>query len=146
MNGTLAHWIISGFLFLWGVAYAGLVAFSFGLATPEHWQDLVAEGRITADYAAYIARIPGWVVAITIAAAATRFLGGLSLLFNRAWALPLYAVSLALVVVIMFRGFVLADVASVIRRSQVVLEIVFLLLSVFAVWYAWRQVLSGVLR
>lgn len=146
MNGTLVHWIISGFLFLWGLAYAGLVTFAFGLATPEHWQNLVAEGRITADYAAYIDRIPGWVVAITIAAAATRFLGGLSLLLNRAWALPLYAVSLGLVVVIMFRGFVLADVASVIRRSQMILEIVFLLLSVFAVWYAWRQVLSGVLR
>jgi hypothetical protein len=45
----------------------------------------------------------------------------------------------------MFRGFVLADVASVIRGSQVALEIVFLALSGFAVWYAYVNNNNGTL-
>lgn len=140
------HWLVTGFLLLWGLAYAGLVVFTFGLSTPEHWAALVVEGRITAAYADYIARIPGWVVVITAVAALTRLLGAIALLLRSARALHLYAVSLALVVVIMFRGFVLADVASVIQSSQVALEIAFLLISVFAVWYARKQTRSGVLK
>jgi uncharacterized membrane protein len=54
--------------------------------------------------------------------------------------------SLCLVVVIMFRGFVLADVASVIRTSQLILEIGFLLISIFAVWFSSRETGNGVLR
>jgi hypothetical protein len=46
----------------------------------------------------------------------------------------------------MLRGFVLADVASVIRGAQIVLEFVFLSISVFAVWYANRQIQNGVLK
>lgn len=146
MNRSGSHWLVTGILLVWGLAYAGLVVFTFGLSTPEHWAALVAEGRITAAYADYIAAIPGWVVAITAIAALTRLLGAIALLLRSARALHFYAVSLALVVVIMFRGFVLADVASVIRSSQVLLEFVFLLISVFAVWYARNQTRSGVLK
>ncbi|MFK7885492.1 MAG: hypothetical protein AB8G16_01395 [Gammaproteobacteria bacterium] len=78
-------------------------------------------------------------------AAVTRLLGGVGLVLQKAWALPLYTASLVLVVVLMFRGFVLADVASVIRTSQVWLEAAFLTLSFFAVWWARQQVAAGFL-
>lgn len=146
MNGHKTYWIVTGFLLLWGMAYAGLVFFTFVLSTPEHWEALVAEGRITAAYAAYISGIPGWVVAVTAIAALTRLLGAISLALKSYLALPFYTVSLFFVIVIMFRGFVLADVVSVIRTSQVVLEIAFLAISVFAVWYSARHVASGILR
>jgi hypothetical protein len=141
-----SHWLVTGFLLLWGIAYAGLVFFTFGISTPDHWAALVSEGRITAGYAGYISEIPGWVVVITVIAALTRLFGAICLLLRKHWALLLYGVSLCCVSVIMIRGFVLADVASVIRGSQIVLEFVFLLISVFAVWYATRQIQNGILK
>ncbi|MBT8083895.1 MAG: hypothetical protein HKN35_08435 [Woeseia sp.] len=146
MNNPIVYWSIAGILFIWGAAYAGLVLFSFFVSSPEHWNALVAEGRIRAEYAIYISEIPGWVIVTTVIAALTRLLGALALLLRNAWAFPFYSISLCSVVVIMFRGFVLADVASVIRTSQIVLEFAFLSISVFAVWYTFAQVNGGVLR
>ena len=139
----MSYWIFSVFLFVWGLAYAGLVIFTFVVSTPSHWQSLIAEGRITAQYAEYIANIPTWVVLTTFLAATSRLLGGFGLLAQKAWAFPAYAVSLLLVLILMFRGFVLADVASVIRTSQIWLEAGFLLLSVAAVWWARYQIGAG---
>lgn len=141
--GRATFWIVSGFLFLWGVAYAGLVIFTFNIAGPEHWQSLVEQGRIKAEYAEYIAQIPAWAVALTYLCAASRFVGGLGLVLRRAWALPAYSLSLLAVATLMFRGFVLADVGSVIRTSQIWLEVGFLLLSVFAVWWTAHHRRTG---
>lgn len=142
----MTFWCISGLLFLWGVAYFGLVIFSFFIATPDHWAALVSEGRIKAEYAVYISEIPVWVIGITLVAALARLLGGLALLLHHSWAFPLYGASFVLVAAIMFRGFVLADVASVIRESQVALEICFLVISGFAVWFAHISVNNGTLN
>lgn len=146
MHGSVVYWTISGCLFIWGLAYAGLVVFSFILSTPEDWASLVEQGRIKAEYAEYINNIPRWVVVLTAGAALTRFAGGVGLLLQKGWALPAYSLSLFLVIVLMFRGFVLADVASVIRTSQIWLEAGFLALSVFAVWWAYFNVNVGVVR
>ncbi|MDF2180181.1 hypothetical protein P2G88_18150 [Aliiglaciecola sp. CAU 1673] len=139
MRNIASHWLISGFLLLWGMAYAFLVIFTFALSTPEHWAELVSQRRIKAEYAEYISNIPVWVIAITFVAAFTRLLGAILLLLRNSWAFCVYAISLGVVMVIMFRGFVLADVASVIRPSQIILEVVFLLISLFAVYYAKKQ-------
>jgi len=146
MNKLATYWLVTGLLLLWGCAYAGLVFFTFWLSTPDHWATLVSEGRILPGYAVYISEIPSWVVLITAIAAITRLFGAISLLVRSSWALPFYAISLGFVSVIMFRGFVLADVASVIRGSQVLLEFVFLSISVFAVWYSKKHLDNGTLK
>ncbi len=87
-----------------------------------------------------------WVIGITLVAAGTRFLGGVTLLFHHSSAVILYAVSFLLVGVIMFRGFVLADVASVIRGSQIALEAGFLLISAFAVWFSYYNTIHEGLK
>lgn len=76
MARLATHWLVSGLLLLWGIAYAGLVIFTFGLSTPEHWAGLVSQGRISAAYADYISRIPLWVELVTILAALTRLQTG----------------------------------------------------------------------
>ena len=129
-------YITSVALVLWALAYAALVFFAFVMATPEHYQGLVQQGRIKAEYVEYIERIPSWVIALTVCAAATRLAGGVLLLFRNGWAYPVYLASLFCVYIIVFRAFVIADVAAVIRPPQVVLEFTFLALSVFAPWYA----------
>jgi len=139
------YWVISAVLFIWGAAYAWLALFSFALATPDDWANMIANDRILPEYADYIARIPAWVVAITAIAAFTRLFGALCLLFRRSWAVLLYSISLACVVVIMFRGFVFADVASVIRDSQIGVEALFMALSIFAVWFSRKARSENVL-
>lgn len=146
MKNPVIYWLISGFFLLWGIAYAGLVTFTVGIATEDHWNSLVQQGRIKAEYARYIADIPSWVLAITVLAAATRLLGAVGLVMQRSWALPLYVVSLCVVAVIMYRGFFIADVAAVIRPSQVWLEIGFMCLSVAAVWFSYIHVANGTLK
>lgn len=146
MNNLIVFWLISGFLFFWGVAYGGLVIFTVFIATPDHWATLVSEGRIKAEYVVYIGEIPVWAIGVTLIAALTRFCGGVALLMRSNFAFPLYGFSLFLVIVIMFRGFVLADVTSVIRQSQVILEFGFILISGFAVWYAHTSARNGTLR
>ncbi|MEM7765131.1 MAG: hypothetical protein AAF290_13775 [Pseudomonadota bacterium] len=130
-------WPIALALAVWGLAYLGLVVFTFFVASPSHWHALVVDGRITQAYADYINRIPDWVVGLTLVTAVTRLCGGVGLLLQQTWSFHVYALSGLCTIAIMFRGFFLADVASVIRRSQVMLEIVFLLLSLFAVWFSW---------
>lgn len=72
--------------------------------------------------------------------------GALALVLRKRWAIWLYAVSLLCVTTIMFRGFVLADVISVIRTSQVGVEILFMTLSIFAVGFSYRMSQRAVLK
>lgn len=143
---TIWFWVISAALLSWGLAYAFLVLFTFVLSSPEDWAELAANGVIRQEYADYIARIPLWVIAMTVIVAVTRLLGAICLLLRRSWALPLYAASMILVFVIMYRGFVLANVASVIRNSQIGVEILFIALSIFAVWFARRAKTRGLIK
>ncbi len=140
------YWPVAGFLFLWGLAYAWLTLFSFVLADPDDWAELVAAGRVLPEYVEYIGRIPGWVIATTAVAAITRLGGAIGLLLRRSWAAPVYALSLVCVFVIMFRGFVLADVATVIRTSQIWVEALFMALSLFAAWFAFSMQSRGQLK
>jgi hypothetical protein len=143
---SVGYWVVSSTLLLWGLAYAFLVIFTFVLSSTEDWAELVASGVIRQEYADYIARIPAWVIAVTEIVAVTRLLGAVALLFRRSWAFPVYVASMILVFIIMYRGFVLANVASVIRSSQVGVEILFIALSIFAVWFAHRAKSRGLIQ
>lgn len=146
MSNPIVQWAVSVFFLLWGLAYAGLVAFTVGVADEGHWNKLVNEGVIKVEYAEYIANIPAWVLGITVIAAITRLLAGIALILQKSWALPVYVVSLIFVCIIMYRGFFVADIVAVIRPSQVRLEIGFLFLSVAAVWFAYVQSANGFLN
>ncbi len=141
---SIGYWFVTALLLLWGLAYAGLVVF-YLFAGAEHWAGLVAQGRILPEYAAYIARIPLWVKLLTLGAAISRLTAGVGLMLRHRWSVALYGISLACVTVIMFRGFVIADVASVIRPSQVWVEALFMALSVFAFWFSLRARKNGYL-
>ena len=87
-----------------------------------------------------------WAIAVGIIAAVTRLLGAIALLLRSAWALPLYLVSLTFFLVALFRAFVLADVANVMSMGHVATEVVFVTLSAFAVWFAYKYKANGTLN
>jgi purine-cytosine permease-like protein len=131
-----SYWLVATFLLLWGLAYAWLVLNTFVLASAEDIRSLVENGVILPEYADYIQRLPSWVIAITAVTAVTRLGGAFALLLRHRWAVPLYAISMACVCVIFLRGFVFANVTSVIRPSQIAVEALFFSLSVFALWFS----------
>lgn len=130
---------------LWSLAYAWLCIFSFALADRSNWAEMVAKNRILPEYVDYILAIPSWIVALTAICAITRLTGSVGMALYQSWSLWAYLVSLLCTAVIMFRGFVFAHVARVIRKSQIVVEILFLSLSVFAPWFAQQMINQGVL-
>lgn len=138
-------WIIAGILLLWAVAYAWLTFFSFVLADAGDWSAMVDKGYILPEYVDYIGRIPFWAVGLTAIAAVTRLAGAAGLVLRKRWSTWAYGLSLFCVIIIMFRGFVLADITSVIRTSQIWVEALFMGLSLFAYGFSLRMSKSRVL-
>ena len=96
-------------------------------------------------YAEYLSNIPAWAIGVGIIAAVARLMGAVALLFRRIWALPLYLISLVFFLAALFRAFILANVAAVMSGAHIATEVVFLALSIFAVWFSHRYKHSGVL-
>lgn len=132
-------------LLLWGLGGVSIYVAYF-IESPEEFA-LTAETAQNRDaYAAYVAQIPSWIIAVGLVAALARLSGAIALLLRRAWAVPLYVVSLAFFIVVLFRAFVMTNVAEVMSAGHMAIEAVFLMLSIFATWFAYVARARGVLR
>jgi len=142
---SITFWLIAIILLLWGIAGASIYVAYF-LETPQEFA-LTAETAANRDaYAEYIANIPLWAIAVGIVAAVARLLGAIALLFRSAWALPFYLASLPFFLMALYRAFALADVAKIMSIGHIATEVVFFLLSVFAVWFAYKSKTNGTLK
>ena len=140
----ISYWLVSFVLLLWG--FAGVTIYiAYFIETPAEFA-LTAETAANRDaYAKYVANIPFWAIAVGICAAVMRLLGAIALLFRRAWSLPLYVISGIFFLLALFRAFVLANVASVMSGGHIAIEVVFLVLSLFAIWFSHRHKALGTL-
>lgn len=141
----LLFWVISTALLLWGLAGTSIYIGYF-IETPEEFAAGIETAENAQAYADYIANAPTWAIAIAVIAAFTRLLGAIGLLARRAWAAPLYVISLVLFLATMYRGFVLANAASVMSGSHIAIELVFLALTIFAIWFARSSKSNGILK
>jgi hypothetical protein len=142
---SVAFWVISGILLLWGLGGVSIYVAYF-LETPEGFA-LTAETAANRDaYAQYVASIPLWAISVGIVAAVTRLLGAIALLLRSTWALPFYLVSLPFFLLALYRAFILADVAQVMSPGHIATEAVFLALGVFAIWFAYQFKANGTLK
>jgi hypothetical protein len=131
-------------LLLWGLGGASIYVAYF-VETPEQFAQSAETAANRAGYADYIENIPWWAIAAGITAAASRLLGAVCLLLRRAWALPLFVLSTIAFAIALYRAFVLADVASVMSGAHIAVEVVFLSLSLFAIWFAYASKVRGIL-
>lgn len=147
-NNTLPpiwFWAASMVLLLWGLGGASIYVAYF-IETPAEFA-LTAETAPNREaYAAYVANIPFWAIAVGIIAAVARLLGAIGLLLRRAWTLPLYIISVFFFLLALFRAFVLANVANVMSGGHIAIEVAFLALSAFAIWFALRFKAIGILK
>jgi hypothetical protein len=130
---------------LWGVAGASIYVAYF-LETPDEFASTAETAANRDAYADYVAGIPFWAIAVGIIAAVARLLGAIGLLLRRAWALPLYVISLIFFLLALYRAFFLANVASVMSGGHIATEVIFLALSVLAVWFARDGKSRGLLK
>jgi hypothetical protein len=138
-------WAISIGLLLWALGGASIYAAYF-VETPEEFAETAETAANSAAYAQYVADIPAWAIAGGMLAALTRLLGAICLLLRRVWALPLYVASTVLFVVALYRAFVLADVAEVMSTGHIGVEVGFLALGLFAIWFSHWAKSKGILR
>ncbi len=141
---SIWFWVISLALLLWGLGGASIYIAYF-VETPEQFAQTAETAANRAAYADYIESIPWWAIVAGITAAASRLLGAIGLLLRRAWALPLFVLSALAFAVALYRAFILADVASAMSGPHIAVEIVFLFLSLFAIWFAYANRARGVL-
>lgn len=141
----VSFWVISIALLLWG--FGGVsIYIAYFIETPEEFAQTAEAAANRQAYADYVANIPFWAITVGIIAAVARLLGAIGLLLQRAWALPLYVISLAFFLVVLYRAFILANVASVMSGLHIAIELVFLALSIFAVWFARENRSRGILK
>lgn len=138
-------WFSAIVLLVWGIA-GTLIYVWFFSESPEEFARRAEIEANWEGYAEYVANIPWWAVGAGVVAAATRLLGAVGLLLRRAWARPLYVISTVGLSVALFRAFVLADVATVMSRSHVATEVVFMALSLYGVWLSRAGESRGLLR
>ncbi|PJA74255.1 hypothetical protein CO151_10325 [bacterium CG_4_9_14_3_um_filter_65_15] len=138
-------WVISIALLLWGLGGISIYLAYFVESPGEFAESAEAEVNREA-YAEYVANIPPWAVVVGVGAAVTRLLGALFLLLRRALARPLFIMSTALFLVAMYRAFVLAHVADVMSSAHIFVEVGFVALSFFAVWFSHQNKSKGILK
>lgn len=142
---SILFWVIAAVLLLWGLGGASIYVAYF-VETPAEFAAGAETAANQEAYAEYVANVPWWAIAVGIIAAVTRLLGAIGLLLRRAWALPLYVVSLIFFLVALYRAFFLANVASVMSGGHIATELFFLALSIFAIWFAHANKSKGILR
>lgn len=142
---SISFWVISIALLLWGLGGASIYVAYF-VETPQEFALTAETAANRQAYADYISNIPVWAIAVGIIAAVTRLFGAIALLLRRAWALPLYSISVVFFIAALYRAFVLANVASVMSASHIAVELVFLTLSIFGVWFARNNKIKGILK
>lgn len=138
------YWVICVVLLVWGVlgtlVYAALL-----VETPEQYAAGVENAAHEQIYAEYVRNIPVWAFAVGIAAAACRLFGAVGLLMQSAWAPPLYVLSLIFFLAALFRAFVLSNAAEAMSARHIAIEVVFVGLTLFAIWFAYANKAKGVL-
>lgn len=142
---SIMFWIVSLFLLLWGFAGMSIYIALF-LETPEQFAASAEDAAHADIYADYVANIPAWAIGAGVIAALARLFGAIGLLARRAWALPLYVVSLVFFLAALYRAFVLANAFEAMSPPHIGIQVVFTLLTLFAIWFAFRNKYVGTLR
>lgn len=140
------YWIVATLLLAWGIGYALLVAEALFVMRPEDFARLVSAGMILPGYGDYVQQLPGWIVALTVFKAATRVAGSIGLLLRKRWATSMYALSLTVTCLIFFRGFLFDHRADFEAPAQIGLDVLFVFLGVYALYFALAARFRGALR
>ena len=95
-----------------------------------------AIAALPADRQTFLQETPDWATAAFAIATNAGALGCILLLLKKAWAYPLFIVSLLAVLAQNFHGFILADGMAVLGTGEVVLDILIIAIAAYLIWYS----------
>lgn len=128
---TTAYWIISGVLLVWNLI--GLMFYyQQSTLTPE----VMANAGLTPQQIAHITNTPAWAHAGYAFAVNAGVLGAILLLLRKAWAIPLFVLSLVGALVQDLDAMVLRDGISAWGTTGLVLPAIVILVCLYEIWYA----------
>ncbi|MEE9273532.1 MAG: hypothetical protein V3U57_09750 [Robiginitomaculum sp.] len=139
------YWILTAILALW--ALMGLwVFYDFMTTTPEKLVKYVTDGTFSQEYADYYSNSPLWHMIVFAIAIFSNLLGVLNLIVRKAWAAPLYTLSLLMVVISLIKMFAIDKVYTIMSSGQIGMECVVLVLGILGVWFAHISKAKGWLK
>jgi hypothetical protein len=126
---TTTFWIVGGAALIWNLI--GLVAYvSTVTMSPE------AMAGLTAEQQAFYSGTPTWATAAFAFAVNAGVLGSLFLLLRKAWAVPLFILSLVAIIVQNVDAFVLRDAYSLTGINGVILPALVFIVGVALLVYS----------
>ena len=133
---STAYWIIAGVLLAWN-----LIGLLFYYQQSTLTPDIMMDAGLTDAQIAHITNTPAWAHAGYALAVNAGVLGALLLLLRKAWAIPLFYISLAGALIQDLDAFVLRDAMEVWSTPSAafppyVLPLVVIVICVFEIWYA----------
>ena len=127
---TVTFWIVSGAALIWNLL--GLAVYYMTVsATPEQ-----LAAQYSADQIAIIENTPVWATSAFAIAVTAGVLGSLFLLLRKAWATPVFIISLAAVLVQNVNTFVLTDSIAVFGMAPVYIQSAIVVVGVFLILYS----------
>jgi hypothetical protein len=127
---TMTFWFIGGVALIWNL-FGMAVYYLTVSATPEQ-----LAAQYTPEQIAVIEGTPVWATAAFGLAVTTGVLASLSLLLRKAWATPLFVVSLVAVLVQNVNTFVLNDAIAVFGMAPVYIQAAIIVVGVFLIAYS----------
>jgi hypothetical protein len=128
---TTAYWIISGVLLVWNLI--GLMFYyQQSTLTPE----IMANAGLTPQQIAHITNTPAWAHAGYAFAVNAGVLGAILLLLRKAWAIPLFVLSLVGALVQDLDAMVLRDGIAAWGTSGLILPAIVIVICLYEIWYA----------
>jgi hypothetical protein len=135
---TTAYWIIAATLLAWNLI--GLYFYyQQSILTPE----VMADAGLTPQQIAHIMNTPAWGHSGYAIAVNAGVLGAILLLLRKAWAVPLFVLSIVGALVQDLDAMVLRDGLEAWGSPALVLPIVVLVICVFEIWYSLRAKARG---
>jgi hypothetical protein len=144
MNETTAKvprhlWIVGTLALLWNA----VGAFDYS-ATQLRIESYMSQ--FTPEQLAYFYGFPAWAVAAWAIAVWSSLLGSLSLLLRKAWAVWLFGIAIAGMIITTIYNFVLTDGMAVMGAGGAVFTAVIWLIALLLFFYARAMAQRGVLR
>ena len=132
LNGrpSLSFWIIGGAALIWNL-FGLIVYFMQVSASPE---ELAA--AYTAEQVDFMISTPKWATSAFAIAVNAGVLGSLFLLLRKAWAVPLFVISLVAVLIQNLNSFVLNDVIALFGTTPAIIQSTIMIIGVLLIWYS----------
>ena len=129
----VAFWVIGGLLAVWNLS--GLYQYyMFSTLEPE----MLQAAGYTAEQMAHVFDTPAWAHSAYAIAVNAGVLGVIFLLLKKAWAIPMFVISLVGAILQFADAYLLRNGLELFERVWLIIPALVILICVFEIWYSQR--------